>query len=125
MVGTGTGIWIPATPVVPDVGDVGVGAGNAELGVHIVPVVVVAVDVGVGAEPAVPASVVMMDVSGAHNFKNAFAGVMVAVDNLGVDEPIEFWLAMRDKVIVDGLLDCVASCGCVWVTGGCGGGSWG
>ena len=121
MVGTGIGIWIP---VVPDVGDVGVGAGKAELGVHIVPVVVVAVDVGVGAEPAVPVSVVMMDVSGAHSFRNAFAGVMVAVDSLGVDEPIECWLAMRDKVIVDGLLDCVAPCGCGWVTGGCGCGSW-
>jgi hypothetical protein len=121
------------------VGDVGVGAGKAELGVYIVPVVVVAVDVGVGAEPVVPVPVVMMVVSGAHSFKNAFAGVMVAVDNLGVDEPIESWLVMRDKVGVDGLLGCVAPCGCGWVTGcagtatatgiggggvGCGGGSW-
>jgi hypothetical protein len=85
----------------------------------------VVVDVGVGAEPAVPASVVMMDVSGPHIFKNAFAGVMVAVDNLGVDEPIECWLAMRDKVIVDWLLDFVAPCGCSRVTGGCCGcGGW-
>lgn len=99
-------------------GDVGVGAGKAELGVYIVPVVVVAADVGVGAEPAVPVSVVIMVVSGADSFKNAFAGVMVAVDNLGVDEPIESWLVMRDKVGVSGLLDCGVSCGCGWLTGG-------
>ena len=120
--------------MVPDVGDVGVGAGKAELGVYIVPVVVVTADVGVGAEPAVPVSVVMMVLSGADSFKNAFAGVMVAVDNLGVDEPIESWLVMRDNVRVNGLLDdCVASCGCGWLTGGAGtasatggdGGSWG
>ena len=104
----------------------GVGAGKAELGVYIVPVVVVAADVGVGAEPGVPMSVVMMVVSGAESFKNAFAGVMVAVDNLGVDEPIESWLVMRDKVGVNGLLDCVNSCGCGWLTGDAGGesGSW-
>ena len=95
--------------MVPDVGDVGVGAGKAELGVYIVPVVVVAV---VGAEPAAPVvPVVMMVVSGVHNFKKAFAGVMVAVDNLGVDESVESWLVMRDKVGVVGLLDCVAPCG--------------
>ena len=99
-------------------GDVGVGAGKAELGVCIVPVVVVTVDVGVGTEPAVPVPEVMMVVSGVHSFKNAFAGVMVAVDNLGVDEPTESWLVMRDKVGVDGLSDCVAPCGCGWVTGG-------
>jgi hypothetical protein len=46
-----------------------------------------------------------MDVSGPHSFKNVFAGVMIAVENLGVDEPIECWLAMRNKVIVDGLLE--------------------
>lgn len=96
----------------------GAGAGKAELGVYIVPVVVVAADVGVGAEPAVRVSVVMMVVSGADNFKNAFAGVMVAVDNLGVDEPTESWLVMRDNVGVNGLLDCVTSCGCGWVKGG-------
>ena len=91
-------------------GDVGVGAEKVELGVYIVPVVVVAV---VGAESAVPpVSVVMIVVSGAHSFKNAFAGVMVAVDNLGVDEPTESWL-----VGVDGLFGCVAPCGCGWVTG--------
>ena len=106
-------------------GDVGVGAGKAELGVYIVPVVVVAADVGVGAEPAVPAPVAMTVVSGAHSFKNAFAGVMVAVDNLGVDsdEPIETWLVMHDKVGVDGLLNCVATCGCGWVTGSAGTGT--
>ena len=87
----------------------GVGTGKAELGVYIVPVVVVAADVG---EAAVPVPVVMTVVSGAESFKNAFAGVMVAVDNLGVDEPVESWLVMRDKVGVNGLLDCVASCGC-------------
>ena len=90
----------------------GVGAGKAELGVYIVPVVVVAADVGVGAEPVVLVSVVMIVVSGADSFKNAFAGVMVAVDNLGVDEPAESWLVIRDKVGVNGLLDCIASCGC-------------
>ena len=98
----------------------GVGAGKAELGVYIVPVVVVAADVGVGAEPGVPVSVLVMFVSGADSFKNAFAGVMVAVDNLGVDEPTESWLVMRDKVGVSGLLYCVASCGCGWLTGGAG-----
>lgn len=98
-------------------GDVGVGA---ELGVYIVPVVVVVVDVGVGAEPAVPVPVVMMVVSGAHSFKNAFAGVIVTVDNLGVDEPIESWLVMGDKVGVNGLLDCVSPCGCGCVAGGAG-----
>ena len=96
----------------------GVGTGKAELGVYIVPVVVVAADVGVGAEPVVVVSVVMMFVSGPDSFKNAFAGVMVAVDNLGVDEPIERWLVMRDKVGVN--VDCAASCGCGWVTGGAG-----
>ena len=114
-------------------GDVGVGAGKAELGVYIVPVVVVAADVGVWTEPAVPVAVAMTVVSWADGFKNAFAGVMVTVDNLGVDEPIESWLIMRDKVGVNGLLDCVGSCGCGWLTGGAGtatgtggggGGSW-
>jgi hypothetical protein len=94
------------------VGDVNVGAGKAELGVYIVPVVVVAV---VGAEPTVLVPVVMMVVSWAHCFKKAFAGVMVAVDNLGVDEPIESWLVFRDKVGVNGLFNCVVSCGCGWV----------
>ena len=105
-------------------GDVGVGAGKAELGVYIVPVVVVAADVGVGAEFAVPAPVVMAVVSGAHSFRNAFAGVMVAVDNLGVDsdEPIESWLVMHDKVGADGLLDSVAP---ATGTGGGGGGGGG
>ena len=109
-------------------GDVGVGAGKAELGVYIVPVVVVAADVG---EAAVPVPVVMTVVSGAESFKNAFASVMVTVDNLDVDEPlaVESWMVMRDKVGVKKLLDCVASCGCSWVTGAvaaatAGGGSW-
>ena len=104
----------------------GVGAGKAELGVCIVPVgVAVAGDEGVCTEP------VMMDVSGLFSFKKAFAGVMVTVDNLGVDviESIESWLVMRDKVGVDGLSDCVAPCGCGWATGiatiGTGGGGAG
>ena len=47
----------------------------------------------------------MMDVSGVFSFK-VFLGVMVAVNNLGVDV-IESWLVM-----VYGLLNWVASWGC-------------
>jgi len=54
----GTGICTPAIPVVADVGDVGVGAGKAELGVYIVPVVVVTADVGVWTAPVVVVMVV-------------------------------------------------------------------
>ena len=75
-------------------GDVGCWCGKAELGVYIVPVLVVAADVG---EAAVPVPVVMTVVSGAESFKNAFASVMVAVDNLGVDEPVERLLVMRES----------------------------
>ena len=107
-------------------GDVGCWCGKAELGVYIVPVLVVAADVG---DSAVSVPLVMTVVSGAESFKNAFASVMVAVDNLGMDEPVESWLVMRDRVGVKKLLDCVASCGCSWVTGAVaaatgGGGSW-
>ena len=75
-------------------GDVGCWCGKAELGVYIVPVLVVATDVG---EAAVPVPVVMTVGSGAESLKNAFASVMVAVDNLGVDEPVESWLVMRES----------------------------
>ena len=51
-------------------------------------------DVG---EAAVPVPVVMTVISGAESFKNAFASVMVAVDNLGMDEPVESWLIMRES----------------------------
>ena len=77
---------------------------------YIVPVVVVAADVGVGIEPVV--SLAVMVLPGLLNFRKAFAGVMVAVDILGVDEPTESWLVTRDKVGVNGLLDCVAPSGC-------------
>lgn len=114
----GTGVWIA---VAPDVGDVGVGAGKADLGVYIVPVVVVAVDVGVETEPVVP--VFMALVSGPLSFKKTFAGVMVAVDNLGVDKSIESWLVTRDTI--GGLLDCVAPCGCGGFTSGAAAGTGG
>ena len=50
-------------------GDVGVGTGKAELGVYIVPVVVVAANVGVCTEPAVPVAVAMTVVLWADSFK--------------------------------------------------------
>lgn len=97
----------------------GVGTGKAEFGVYIV---VVSADVGVGTKPLEP--VVLIVVSGPLNCKKTFACVMVAVDNLGVDEPS---LVMCDKVGVSGLLHCVApsGCGCDWVTGGAGTGGTG